>query len=143
MSTMAVTVIALALVLSVPVAAAVLVSVASRREDREWTLAGPAPGPARAAARRIVAFHSESMDWPATAGVRRIQPASAPEAAVRALRPQHSPTGPGAGLPPGPESRLPPGGHAPPHSPAAGLSLLGRQLPAAAGALRVSAMSGL
>jgi hypothetical protein len=74
---MAVTVIALACVLSVPAAAAVLVSVASRREDREWTLAGPAPGPARAAARRIVAFHSEGTDWPAAAGARRTRPASA------------------------------------------------------------------
>jgi hypothetical protein len=65
MNTVTVAVIALALVLSVPVAAAVLVSVASRREDREWTLAGPASGPAATAARRILAFHSEGTDWPA------------------------------------------------------------------------------
>jgi hypothetical protein len=77
MITMAVAVIALALVLSVPVAAAVLVSVASRREDRDWTLAGPALGPGRAAARRIDAFHSESTHWPAPAGARRIRPAAA------------------------------------------------------------------
>jgi hypothetical protein len=91
MSTMALAVIALALavVLGVPVAVAVLVSVASRREDREWTLARPAPGPARAAARRIVAFHSEGTDWPAAAGVRRSRPAP-------------------AGWPTSPESRLAP-----------------------------------
>jgi hypothetical protein len=72
---MAVAVIVAAAVLSVPAVAAVLVSVASRREDREWTLAGPAPGPVRMAARRIVAFDSEGMDWLSAAGARRIRPA--------------------------------------------------------------------
>jgi hypothetical protein len=33
---------------------AVLVSVASRRDDSEWTLAGPAPGLSQAAALRIL-----------------------------------------------------------------------------------------
>jgi hypothetical protein len=44
--------------------AVVVVSVASRSEDRGWTLVGPAPGPAAAAARRIVNFHSEATEWP-------------------------------------------------------------------------------
>jgi hypothetical protein len=75
MSVTAVTIVILAAAVSVPLVAAVLVSVASRREDRDWTLAGPPPGPARTAARRIVAFHSEGMDWVTIAGVRRPGPA--------------------------------------------------------------------
>jgi len=86
---MAVAVIVLAAVLSVPVGAAVLVSVASRREDREWTLAGPAPGPARMAARRIVAFHSEGMDWLSAAGARR-KPARSSRVSAR-NKPQAEP----------------------------------------------------
>jgi hypothetical protein len=58
----AVTVVAAALT-SVPVIAVVLVSVASRLEDREWTLAGPPPGPGSAIARRIVGFHSQGIEW--------------------------------------------------------------------------------
>jgi hypothetical protein len=64
----------LAALLSVPIVAAVLVSASSMREDRERTLAGPAPGPIRQAARRIVACDSEGMDWLHAAGVRRVQP---------------------------------------------------------------------
>jgi hypothetical protein len=75
MSMMAVAVIVLAVVLSVPVVVAVLVSMASRREDREWTLAGPARGRGQMAARRIVDFHSEGMDWLNAVGARRIRPA--------------------------------------------------------------------
>jgi hypothetical protein len=45
-------------------AAIVVVSLASRSEDRSWTLAGPPPGPAAAAARRIVNFHTEATEWP-------------------------------------------------------------------------------
>lgn len=45
-------------------AAVAVVSAASRAEDRNWTLAGPAPGPAAEAARRIVNFHSQATDWP-------------------------------------------------------------------------------
>jgi hypothetical protein len=44
--------------------AVIVVSVASRSEDRQWTLAGPAPGPAAAAARRIVDFHTQATEWP-------------------------------------------------------------------------------
>jgi hypothetical protein len=46
-----------AIVVSVPIIMAVLVSVASWREDRAWSLARPAPGPVRSAARRIVGYH--------------------------------------------------------------------------------------
>jgi hypothetical protein len=42
--------------------AVALVSVASRREDREWTLAGNPPGPGCTLARRIVGFHSRGIE---------------------------------------------------------------------------------
>jgi hypothetical protein len=53
---------------SVPIILAALVSVASRREDRAWTLTVPAPGSARAAARRVVGFRSRNAEWLHTAG---------------------------------------------------------------------------
>ena len=135
----AVVVIVLAAVLSVPVVAAVLVSVASRREDREWTLAGPAPGPARMAARRIVAFHSEGMDWLSAAGARRNRPAG----------PGHQP---GTSRRPRPETATRPGrdevtrAAARPRIPAAARrasrhSPAARALPAAAGVAAVCARS--
>jgi hypothetical protein len=37
----------------------VLVSLASRREDRAWTLAGPPPDRAAAMTRRILGFHAK------------------------------------------------------------------------------------
>jgi hypothetical protein len=49
---------------SVPVVAASLVAVASRREDSGWSLAEPPRGPVAAAARRIVGFRSQAIDWP-------------------------------------------------------------------------------
>jgi hypothetical protein len=58
----AITVVA-AVLTSVPVIAVILVSVASRLEDREWTLAGPPPGPGGAIARRIVGLHSQGTEW--------------------------------------------------------------------------------
>jgi hypothetical protein len=99
MKMVAVAVIALAGVLSMLAVAAVLVvSAASRREDREWTLAGPPPGPAQGAARRITGFYSEDTDRLRAVGARRIRPAAPryqpgtsrrprPEAAVPSGRP--------------------------------------------------------
>lgn len=49
---------------AMPIAATILVSMSSRREDRAWSLAGPPRGRAEALARRIVNFHSEGI-WPA------------------------------------------------------------------------------
>lgn len=48
---------------SAPLVAIVLVSVASRREDRAWSLDGPARGPVEEIARCIVDFRSAGQ-WP-------------------------------------------------------------------------------
>ena len=45
-----------------------LVSVASRREDRAWTLTEPASGAARSVARRLLGLHSRNAEWLQGAG---------------------------------------------------------------------------
>ena len=50
-------------VVSLPILAIVLVKVASAREDRAWSLGGPASGRVDLAARRLVDFHHEGP-WP-------------------------------------------------------------------------------
>ena len=57
-----------ALLVSVPIIAAVLVSVASRREDHTWTLAGQAPGVTALVARHILGFHARGIGWLLHAG---------------------------------------------------------------------------
>ena len=52
-----------AVLTSVPIIAIALVSVASRLEDRDWTVAGPPPSTARTLARRIVGFHAGGIEW--------------------------------------------------------------------------------
>jgi hypothetical protein len=47
-----------------PLVAVLVVSVASRREDAYWTLGKPARSALEAAARRIVAFDADSIEWP-------------------------------------------------------------------------------
>ncbi len=69
-----------------PIGATVLVSVASRREDRDWTLRGTAPGTTEAAARRIVDFHSEGV-WPWPKSRPELGPASVPAMRARAGTP--------------------------------------------------------
>lgn len=63
----ALTVIA-AVLTGMPMVIIVLVSVASRLEDRDWTVAWPPPSTTRAFARRIVGFHSEGIEWLLYAG---------------------------------------------------------------------------
>ena len=53
-----------AIAVSAPIAAALIVSAASRREDAHWSLGKPPASPLEAAARRIVAFDVDSIDWP-------------------------------------------------------------------------------
>ena len=66
----AVLVIIAALTAGSPIIATVIVSVASRREDSEWTLGEPDVGPIRTFARRIVDFRTDDTDdaddvvWP-------------------------------------------------------------------------------
>jgi hypothetical protein len=49
----------------VPFAAAVLVTVASRREESARSIAGRAPGPLERAARRLLAFQATGIGHPA------------------------------------------------------------------------------
>jgi hypothetical protein len=53
-----------ALFVSAPISAAFFVSVASRREDRNWSLGQPPRGVIELIARRIVAFDADSIVWP-------------------------------------------------------------------------------
>ena len=57
--TTAACVILITAVTSAPIGAAVIVSIASGREDHAWTLGSTAPGVIEATARRILAFHSD------------------------------------------------------------------------------------
>jgi hypothetical protein len=62
-----------AVVVSLPVAAIVLVSLASRREDRKLSLGRPAGGRLAQTARRILDFSTEtSSGWPAPPGTPRV-----------------------------------------------------------------------
>ncbi len=54
----------IAAVVSMPILAVVLVTMASRREESAWSLHRPAQGVMQAAARRIVGFHGEDPGWP-------------------------------------------------------------------------------
>ncbi|HTZ27935.1 MAG TPA: hypothetical protein VMC83_28320 [Streptosporangiaceae bacterium] len=59
-----------AIALCVPLILVMFVSVASRREDRAWTLTEPAPGAARAVARRLLGLRSRNAEWLQQAGLR-------------------------------------------------------------------------
>jgi len=47
-----------------PLAAAFMVALASRREDRNWSLGQPPRSLVEAIARRIVSFDADSIEWP-------------------------------------------------------------------------------
>jgi hypothetical protein len=49
---------------SSPIAAAFIVALASRSEDRNWSLGLPPHSTVEAMARRIVRFDADSIDWP-------------------------------------------------------------------------------
>lgn len=53
-----------AIFVSAPIVAAFIVAVASRREDRNWSLDQPPRGVIELIARRIVAFDADSIVWP-------------------------------------------------------------------------------
>jgi len=53
-----------AVVVSAPIVAAIIVAIASRREDKHWTLDQSARTPLEATARRIVALDVDSIKWP-------------------------------------------------------------------------------
>jgi|HubBroStandDraft_1064217.scaffolds.fasta_scaffold02498_10 hypothetical protein len=78
----------IAVVVSMPVAAIVLVSVASRREDRSFSLGRPARGPVQQAARSILDFGTETTDWPRPAGSSRTGSHAGAGARSQARRPR-------------------------------------------------------
>jgi hypothetical protein len=66
----------------VPLAAAVLVTVASRREESARSIAGRAPGPLERAARRLLAFQATGIGRPAGRPRPRPRPHGAYELAT-------------------------------------------------------------
>lgn len=79
-----------------PMFAALIVSVASRREEAHWSLGEPPSGLLDSAARRIVGFGAESIDWPRSkahmrAGYSAQPPLPEASELVPELRPQNAP----------------------------------------------------
>jgi hypothetical protein len=67
-----------------PLAAVILVSLASRREESLRSVRGRAPGSLESAARRLLAFHADTAGRPVPLALSRgPQPASHGPAAVR------------------------------------------------------------
>jgi hypothetical protein len=54
----------MAVVVSMPMVAIVVVSMASHREDAAYSLGGPPQGMVQAVARRVLDFHTEDPAWP-------------------------------------------------------------------------------
>lgn len=61
-------------VVSMPIVAIVVVSLASRREEAEWSLGEPAQGRVQAAARRLLDFHSDDPAWPLPKNGGQVRP---------------------------------------------------------------------
>lgn len=72
---------------AVPIAAMILVSVASRREESGHTLSGQAPGAITRAARRLLAYRAESRPRPASVKDAALRPSSRTSAQVAPARP--------------------------------------------------------
>lgn len=66
----------MAAVVSLPIAAVVVVSMASHREDAAWSLGEPAQGVAQTAARRLLDFHSEDPALPLPKNYGQARPAA-------------------------------------------------------------------
>jgi hypothetical protein len=73
-----------ALIVGAPIVATLVVAVASRREDANWTLDQRARTPLEAVARRIVALDVDSIVWPRSKA--RVQA----EAALRSYWPREA-----------------------------------------------------
>lgn len=74
----------IAAVVSMPLAAVVVVSIASHREDAAWSLDKPAPGLIQAVARRLLDFHTEDPAWPVPKNAGQARPAApAPRPAAK------------------------------------------------------------
>ena len=66
----------IAAVVSMPIVAIVIVSVACRREESAWSLGQPPRSWVEATARRILAFHTEDSAWPQPRSYRQAVPAT-------------------------------------------------------------------
>jgi len=74
-------------VAGIPLAAVVLVTMGSRREETARSIAGRAPGPMERAARRLLAFHATGIGRPACrARTRRTRRVAGPPARAGAVR---------------------------------------------------------
>jgi hypothetical protein len=82
-----------------PIAAAVAVSLASNREDHDWALTLPPKNPLRAAARRIVDYHSGGIGWLRAAGHTRQKSGRSARAAGARRPPDDGPVAQLAGRP--------------------------------------------
>jgi hypothetical protein len=66
-----------AVIVGAPIVATIIVAVASRREDKYWTLDQPARTQIEATARRIVALDVDSIKWPRSKAQVQAQAAAA------------------------------------------------------------------
>ncbi len=98
----------IAVVVSMPIVAVVLVTVASKREDLAWSLSKPAKGPVQAAARRIVDFQTDCpAQWARPVTTSQVKSRSAKPIAVGSTYRPADADSPEAGV--GAENEDPPG----------------------------------
>lgn len=75
-------------VVSMPIVAIVVVTMASHREDTDWSLGQPAQGAVRAAARRLLDFHSDDPAWPLPKNCGQAGPVAEPRGRTLADTPR-------------------------------------------------------